>query len=240
MSGFKILRVLASVRVPSRRGGADYEITHAEIQRSGPVEQVVFLRQGEDGLIAVEDLAAVHSEWARFVADVLRRHPELGSLDPAPAGPAIAASGGRHGVRGRMSLPGEAGPEIQISMGPRRRIGPAPDAAPAGPAAPESWHVLRFAISDPPSADEIVEAAKAHPRGLVVVAPAPVAARAEAFVSGLKNGSESGLPTSFSALVIERRVSGRPVTHKQLRAELAGALIRISGDLNSVVWILPE
>lgn len=245
MSGFRILKVQASIRVPSRRAGsADYEILHATIQRyetPSVMEEVVFLRQGEGApscLIALEDLTVVQAEWTRFVSDVLRRHPELGGSEKpaAPGSPEISVSGGRHGVRGRMSLPGEP----VISMGPKRRIGPPPDSPPAPPAGPETWHVLRFAISDPPSADDIVEAAKAHPRGLVVVAPAPVSARAEAFVSALKSGTESGLPTTFNALVIERRVAGRPVTHKQLRAEVAGALIRTSGDLNSVVWILPE
>lgn len=234
MSGPEIVRILASARIPSSAGAAfDYELLHAEIRRPGSAapEAAVLLLQAEGrgpAMIRPGDLEAVSAEWSRFTA----------SLRERGGAPALSASGGRFGARGRLSLPASDAPFI--SAGPRKRIGPVPDAAPQGPAAPESYHVLSFAISAPPSPDDVVEAAKGRPRGLVVVAPAPVAARAEAFVSALKAGTATGLPADFTAHVVERRVNGRPVTHKQLRAEVAGALMRASGDLSSAVWILPE
>jgi hypothetical protein len=257
VSPSRILRVLASLRIRTPQG-TEYEFVHAEVRpgpEPGSTEEAVLLRRGDGagGEIRLQDLHAVQPAWSRFVADVLQRRAEagdaaareaLGRIDAASASPAfrISASGGRHGSRGRVSGAPDPAPPPAISAGPRRRIGPplGGPAEPAAPSEPESWHVLRFSISDPPDAEEVLAFAKARPRGLIAVAPAPLAGKAEAFVSDLKEGRASGLPDAFRALVIERRVNGRPVTHKQLQAEIAGALVRASGDLSSVLWILPE
>ncbi|HXX92628.1 MAG TPA: hypothetical protein VEN81_03285, partial [Planctomycetota bacterium] len=123
-----LVRVLASVRVPSGHGpDVDYELVHAVVASAedpDTTHESVFLRlvSGDtprNDLVAevlAGDLPSVNAEWTRFVSDVLRRRARAGdsqaqaALDRdrraalPPAGAAegspviVSASGGRFGV----------------------------------------------------------------------------------------------------------------------------------------------
>lgn len=266
----RIVRVLASVRVPSSHGpDVDYEIVHAVVRLGedpDATHESVVLRlnvgdTARDDLVAevlVQDLPAVHATWSRFVTDVLWRRAEVGDAaaraalqkiqapgapPPAAAAPAafeISASGGRHGVRTKLSE-GSA-PEPAISAGPRKRTAeppPAP-AEPEGPAVPESYEVIGFNLSTPPSPDGLMRALLEHPEALVVVAPMAVAKRADAYLRDLKSGAAKGDPDTFTPIEVPRGSHKNPVAVKKLRAALAGAIARVLGDPNAALWILPE
>lgn len=158
----RIVRVLASIRVPSGHGpDIDYEMVHAVVApASDPTttHESVFLRlvagdAPRNDLVAevlARDLPAVNAEWSRFVADVLRRRAQAGDPEAqaaierehkaaAPEGPqvVVSASGGRFGLRTKLaeSLHQEPAPAPAVSMGPKKAPGPAP-APPVAPAAP--------------------------------------------------------------------------------------------------------
>jgi len=211
--------------------------------------------------VLARDLPALHAEWTRFVTDVLWRRAESGDKEaeqalqrikkegaPPPAAPAapaaphdaedfhISASGGRFGVRTKM------GPEI--SAGPRKAVGAPPPAPapeePKKPRLPDEIQVVGFTLSTPPSADGLLKLLQSQPKHLIVVAPAPVAKRAEDFIADLKSGAVKGAPTTFSPIVIRRGAAKGATQAKKLRGELAAGIARLLGDLNSALWILPE
>jgi hypothetical protein len=258
----RVVRILASVRVPSGHGqDVDYEIVHALVRPGNDpnaTRESILLRlaSGETPLtdrpveILAQDLPAVHAEWNRFVSSVLARRADSG--DPAARAAlqklekadepeeqiVISASGGRFGPKGKA-------PDAPIfSAGPRKAAAPpppqpAPEPAPSKPSFPEDIQVVAFPISSPPGADDLVRLAAAQPKQLVIVAPEPVAHRVRKFVEDMKRGVQ-GPPTTFTPVVLRRTLQGRPVVHKALRGQIAAGLARILGDMNSALWILPE
>jgi hypothetical protein len=260
LTPLRIVRVLASVRIPAVQGpDADYELLHAVIQpASGPERESLLLRSAGAELfeIRIEDLAAFELQGSRFIQDVLWRLGQGSGAGAraakAPEPPVISASGGRTSRGGfTPAAPAEpaAGPAPLISAGPKRRVGQGPPPGAGGapppplpdkPFIPDAYRLIAFPLSRPPSADEILEQAKATPKELLVVASTLLAGQADAFIQALKRGEATMPPHAFTALLIRRMQHGRPVTHKAIRAELAGALVRASADFSTSVWILPE
>ncbi len=273
----RIVRILASIRVPSGHGpDIDYEMIHAVVAPAGDpatTHESVFLRliagdAARNDLVAevlAHDLPAVNAEWARFVADVVRRRAQAGDPEaqaaiekehkaaahvPAtPDGPAVivSASGGRFGLRTKLAE--SLHQEAAVSMGPKKAPGPSPaEAALAAPAAeerkkpllPDDIQVIGFNFSTPPTAEGLLSMLQKQPRHLVVVAPSPVAKLAEDFIGDLKSGAVRGQPTTFTPIIVRRSSPKGPVPNKKLRAELAAGIARLLGDLNSALWILPE
>jgi hypothetical protein len=270
----RIVRILASVRLASGRSpGHDYELVHAVVRSSPDSEETresVLLRRVRDGSsleehaleIDVQDLAGFHSNWTRFLTDVLWRRAEAGDDDshaalkkiqssgapapaapPAQAPPVISASGGRFGDRAKKS-------ELvfQSSMGSKKASGspPAPtQPSPLSPekpdafAIPEDFQVVGFNLSSPPTVDGILRLLEAQPGCLVVVAQKTVAERAEEYIRRRQSGVVKGEPDSFSPIVVERTKQRIPAAQKKFRSSLAGGLARAAGDLNSAVWIPP-
>ena len=125
MNPSQIVRVLASVRVPSSHGPQiDYEIVQAVVRTDTepPLTRETVLvrlvvgdapRNDRPAEILIEDLPAVQAHWTRFVQDVLWRRAQAGdkgaqeALQKAEAAPPkipdttpvpqISASGGRFG-----------------------------------------------------------------------------------------------------------------------------------------------
>jgi len=251
----KVVRVLASVRIPSGHGpDVDYEIVQAlvrvEPEGSAPQEAVLLRLVSADvpqsdrpAEILLQDLPAVQAQWTRFVQDVLWRHGQA----PAPAAPAappvpgVSASGGRYGhATGEVPV---------IPMKKEKRISGAPAAAPHGfeeaafdppkkPAVPEECFVIGFNLSAPPTADAILRAIQDRPKHLVVVASMTVAPKVKEYLSDLKSGKALEEPGDFKQVVIRRAgISGPAV--KKFRAQVAGGLAEVVGSMNSVLWIMP-
>jgi hypothetical protein len=241
LTALRIVRVLASIRIPAAQGpDADYELLHALIQpASGPERESLLLRSASAELfeIRIEDLAAFELQGSRFIQDVLWRRGQGNDAGAraakAPEPPVISASGGRTSRGGfAPAAPVESPTHLAslISAGPKRRVGQGPPPGAGGappppppdkPFIPDAYRLIAFPLSRPPSADEILEQAKATPKELLVVASTLLAGQADAFVQALKRG-EATMP------------------HKVIRAELAGALVRASADFSTSVWILPE
>ena len=266
----RIVRLLASVRVPSSHGpDVDYEMVHAVVESPadpGATHESVFLRlaSGETGRndlapeILAADLPALTAQWSRFVADVLWRRSEAGdagaraALDriQRPASPPAAAAPEATEVPVISASGGRFGARAQgpaaISAGPRKAPAPAPEPAapvpeePKKPLLPDEIQVIGFNFSTPPTAEGLLSALQAQPRHLIVVAPAPIAQLAEDFIADLKSGAVRGQPTTFTPIIVRRSSPKGPVPHRKLRAELAAGIARLLGDLRSALWILPE
>lgn len=286
----RIVRVLASVRVPSSYGpDVEYEMVHAVIRPDpdspATAETVILRFSGTEGMyrggpaeILAQDLPAVHGQWTRFVFDVFARRAEAGDADAqaalerlqrpavpgpaapdaAPAAPVISASGGRFGPRAKAPAPPPPEPVPVISAGPKKAPARLPEAdapptvpfeqaafapekpgpaVPGIPEVPKDYQVIGFHLSTPPTAEGLLAHIAAHPHDLIVVAPAAVAAKAETYINEVKSGRVSGPPAAFSIVVVRHPEN---FSYKKLRAELASALLRMLGELNSAVWILPE
>jgi hypothetical protein len=273
----RIVRILASVRVPSGHGpDIDYEMVHAVVAPAAnpaTMHESVFLRlvagdASRNDLVAeilARDLPAVHLEWTRFVSDVFRRRAQAGDpeaqaalereqrtaaprVSATPEAPPVivSASGGRFGLRTKLSESARADAAPGVSMGPKKAPGPAPAPeapapdAPKKPILPDEIQVIGFTISTPPSAEGLLGTLQRQPRHLVVVAPSSVAKLAEDFIRDLRSGAVRGQPTTFTPIIVRRTSPKGPVPTKKLRAELAAGIARLLGNLNSALWILPE
>jgi len=277
----RIVRILASVRLPSSYGpGVEYEMLHAVIrpdtESPATIETVVLRWSGEEGMyrggapeILMQDLPAVHAQWIRFVTDVLWRRAQAGdttaqaALDKiekhgAPAASeaqtapiVISASGGRFGPRAKMPAPLPPAPVPAVAAGPKKAAArpeepvakPAPPAAvPSAPPAPaprvpRHHQVIAFNLSTPPNAEGLLGHIAAHPQELIAVAPVSIASKVETYLHQLKSGKATGPPSSFSPIVVRYPTN---FSAKKLRAELATAVIRMLGEMNTSLWIIPE
>jgi hypothetical protein len=238
----QVVRVTASVRLPSGHGpDVDYEIVQAVVRAGTETKEAVFLRlvvgdvpqHDRVAEVLVQDLAAVQAQWTRFVQDVLWRRGE-----GAPATPVISASGGRFG--------GAVGdvPVIPAKK-EKKRTEPPPQAsfeeaafeAPKTSATPEQNFVIGFNVSAAPTADGLMQAIQSRPKQLVVVAPMVLVPKVQEYLKGLKGGSVQGDPTDFTPVPIRRDPS---MTSKKLRAQVAGGIAQVIGNLDAVLWVTPE
>jgi hypothetical protein len=137
-----VVRVLASVRVPSGHGpDVDYEIVHA-IVSSGPDARVthesVLLRlavgpsakNDRAAEVLVQDLPAVSAQWTRFVTDVLWRRAQAGDADAQAALEKLQKQAAPPPMYG---VPAAAAPAPIVISASGGRFGPKganPDAAP--------------------------------------------------------------------------------------------------------------
>lgn len=287
MSARRIVRILASVRIPSGHGpDLDYEIVHAMVASEGEgaaAHESVILRfaEGQEALndvapeILSSDLPALHAEWTRFVTDVLRRRAQAGDKDAqtayekmqrqtAPPSRAaahgvvseespvvISASGGRFGVRTKMTETPKPETAAIVSMGPRRASArvvelsgsgappPPPPPEPPKPVIPSQVEIVDFGLSNPPTVEGLMRLLQAKPEHLIVVAPLAVAKRVEDFIRDTRSGAIKGRPTTFSPIVIHRGGKLSPAAQKKLQTEIAGGIPVLIGDMNSALWILP-
>lgn len=238
----QVIRVTASVRLPSGHGpDVDYEIVQAVV-RSGPdTKEAVFLRlvvgdvpqHDRVAEVLVQDLAAVQAQWTRFVQDVLWRRGE-----GTPASPAISASGGRFG---------NVATDVPVipARKEKKRSEPPPAAsfeeaafeAPKKQEATDQNFVIGFNISAAPTADGLMQAIQARPKHLVVVAPMALVPKVQEYLKGLKEGTFQGDPEEFTPVPVRRSSA---TTSKKLRAQVAGGIAQVIGNLNSVLWVTPE
>lgn len=244
MDPLQIVRVMASVRMPSGHGpDVDYEIVQAVVRAGAETKEAVFLRlvvadvPQHDRVteVLVQDLAAVQAQWARFVQDVLWRRGE-----GTPASPTISASGGRHG---------NASSDVPVIPARKERIRTEtpPAAAPAfeeaafeapqKQAAPDPDFIIGFNLSAAPTADGLMKAIQARPKHLVIVAPMALVPKVQEYLKGVKTGTVQGEPEEFTPVPI-RRAAATP--SKKLRAQVAGGIAQVIGNLDSVLWVTPE
>ncbi len=233
---------MASVRLPSGHGpDVDYEIVQAVVRAGADTKEAVFLRlvvgdvpqHDRVAEVLVQDLAAVQAQWARFVQDVLWRRGE-----GAPAAPAISASGGRFG---------QALSEVPvIPMKKEKKRTEAPPApvfeeatfeAPKKPEAADQNFVIGFNLSAAPTAEGLMQAIQARPKHLVVVAPMALVPKVQEYLKGIKAGTVQGDPEEFRPVPIHRAAA---TTSKKLRAQVAGGIAQVIGNLDAVLWVTPE
>jgi hypothetical protein len=159
----RIVRILASVRVPSGHGpDVDYEMVHALVAPPADpttTHESVFLRlvagdTTRNDLVAeilARDLPTVNTEWSRFVSDVLRRRAKAGDpeaqaavereqrmvaprVPSTPEGPAVVVSASGGRFGARTKL-SEPGPaEAPSGVSMGPKKAPGPAPIPEAPA----------------------------------------------------------------------------------------------------------
>jgi len=235
---------MASVRLPSGHGpDVDYEIVQAVVRAGTDTREAVFLRLVVEDVpqhdrvaeVLVQDLAAVQAQWARFVQDVLWRRGE-----GTPASPAISASGGRFA---------QAGGDVPVIPAKKEKMRTEPPPAPAPAyeeaafeapketAAPDQNFVIGFTLAAAPTADGLMQAIQTRPKHLVVVAPMALVPKVQEYLKGLKAGTVQGEPEEFTPVPIHRAAA---TPSKKLRAQVAGGIAQVIGNLDAVLWVTPE
>lgn len=232
---------MASLRLPSGHGpDVDYEIVHAVVRAGTETKEAVFLRfvvgdipqHDRVAEILVQDLAAVQARWARFVQELLWQRGE-----GTPASPAISASGGRYGNAPSDVPVIPAKKEKKHTESPPAAFEEAAFEAPGKQAAPDPNFIIGFNLSAAPTADGLMQAIQARPKHLVVVAPMALVPKVQEYLKGVKAGTVQGEPEEFKPVPI-RRAAATP--SKKLRAQVAGGIAQVIGNLDSVLWVTPE
>jgi hypothetical protein len=106
----------------------------------------------------------------------------------------------------------------------------------------ETYHIISYNLSSPPSADALMRQIDEVPELLVVIARFDLVHKVEDYLLKAAEAGGRAVPTNdFVTVVINREHKRRnPAAMAKTRAALAGGLQRMLGLPKAVMWIPPE
>jgi len=218
--------------------------------------------------IHVDDLKEVQQSVNDFMDRVRRKIdpsampyvPSMATPAPFAAPPPAEAPVGRYAPdapRRRVGAgPGSTPTPFAVSMGPKKgnlepgAITPRPILRPGQlePEQPkerpleETYRIISYNLSAPPSAEALVRQLDEVPELLVVVARFDLVQKVEDYLVKAAEAGGRAVPTSdFVTIVVNREHKRRnPSAIAKTKAGLAGGLQRMLGLPKAVLWIPPE